>query len=119
MHVLVRYEVEEFDRWKAAFEERAPIRREHGCEEVTVFTRHGSDDRVVVLASWNDAENARSYFESTAFRRAMQDAGVGSKPDVTFLERVDDIELAVGEASDSALESGDDPEAPSPDSGSE
>lgn len=94
MHVLVRYEVEEFDRWKAAFEERAPIRREHGCEEVTVFTRHGSDDRVVVLASWNDAENARSYFESTAFRRAMQDAGVGSKPDVTLLERVDDIKGA-------------------------
>lgn len=99
MHVLVRYEIADFDRWKAAFEERASIRRQHGCREETVFNRAGSEDRVVVLASWNDAENPRSYYESTAFRRAMQDAGVGSKPDVTLLERVDDIEGA-GESDD-------------------
>lgn len=91
MHVLTRYEVPDFAAWKAAFEERASVRQEHGCRGESVYTRVGSDNRVVVLATWDDADNATGYFESSEFKQAMQDAGVGSKPDITLLESIEDI----------------------------
>lgn len=91
MHVLVRYRVEEFDRWKEAFDEREEIRRERGWQGGSLFTRADSEDRIVLLAEWDSAENAEAYFEDTGFRRAMQDAGVASKPDVTPLKHVEDV----------------------------
>ena len=91
MHLLVRYRVEEFDRWKETFDEREELRREHGWQGGSLFTRADSEDRVVLLAEWDSAENAEAYFESTEFRRAMRDAGVVSKPDVISLKHVEDI----------------------------
>lgn len=93
MHVLVRYEVEDFERWKAVFEERGSIRADHGWRGGSMFKRADSDDRVVLLAEWDTAENASAYFESGEFRRAMQEAGVGSKPDVTLLEHVQETDI--------------------------
>lgn len=86
MHVLVRFEVAAFERWKEAFDDRAAVRADHGCRDTSVFTRADSDRKVVLLAEWDDAERAASYFDSTEFRRAMTDAGVQRKPDVTLLE---------------------------------
>ena len=92
MHVLIRYRVEEFDRWKETFDDREEIRREHGWQSGSLFTRTDSEDRVVLLAEWDSAENAKAYFDATEFRRAMRDAGVASKPDVTPLKHVEDID---------------------------
>lgn len=86
MHVLVRFDVEAFDRWKAAFDERASVRANNGCRGGTVFTREDSDQKVVVLMEWDGADRATAYFDSAEFRRAMTDAGVRRKPDVTVLE---------------------------------
>ena len=91
MHVLVRYRVEDFEDWKEAFDEREEIRREHGWQGGSLFTRDDNENRIVLLADWDSAENAEAYFESTEFRRAMQDAGVTSKPDVTPLKHVEDV----------------------------
>lgn len=92
MHVLVRFRIEDFDRWKAAVDERAAVRAEHGCRGGSVFTRHDSNRRPVLLAEWDAAENAEAYFEGSDFESAMRDAGVKSKPDVTLLEHVDDLD---------------------------
>ena len=91
MHVLVRYRVDDFEDWKEAFDEREEIRHEHGWKGGSLFTRADSKGRVVLLAEWDSAESVENYFESTEFRRAMRDASVTSKPDVTLLKHVEDV----------------------------
>lgn len=105
MYVLVRFRVEDFERWKAALDERAPVRAEHGCRGGTVFTRHDSDRRPVLLAEWDAAANAEAYFEGSDFEDAMRDAGVKTKPDVTLLEHVGNLAVDDGDDAD-RVESG-------------
>lgn len=101
MHVLVRFEVAEFERWKEAFDDRAAVRADHGCRGGSVFTRADSDRKVVLLAEWDDPERATAYFDGAEFRRAMTDAGVRRKPDVTVLEEAGEIPVKLDDEGDS------------------
>ncbi|MCU4751137.1 antibiotic biosynthesis monooxygenase [Halobacteria archaeon AArc-curdl1] len=98
MYVLVRFEVAEFERWKEAFDDRAAVRAEHGCRGGSVFTRADSDRKVVLLAEWDDTDRAQEYFDSAEFRRAMTDAGVQRKPDVTVLEDAGEIPVELDDS---------------------
>lgn len=107
MHVLVKYELEDFEQWKAAFDERTSVREAHGWQGGQVFTRADSDRNVVLLAEWDSADNARAYFDGADFRQAMQNAGVNRKPDVTLLEYVEDAEpFSTGDGDDTDAPNG-------------
>lgn len=100
MYALVHFRVEEFERWKAALDERAAVRAEHGCRGGTVFTRHDSDRRPVLLTEWDSREAAEAYFDGEDFEDAMRGAGVRNKPDVTLLEHVGDLDVGGDDGGD-------------------
>lgn len=90
-HVLVRFELEDFERWKDTFKTRADTREKHGCLDETLFARSDSSQKIVLLAEWDSAANAEAYFDGSDFRQAMRSSGVARKPSVTYLDRLDDI----------------------------
>lgn len=92
-HVLVRYELEDVERWTDAFEERRAVREDRGCRDETLFARSDNDRKVVLLAEWDTAANAEAYFDGDDFRDAVRTAGVVRKPDVTVLDRVEDVDV--------------------------
>lgn len=113
-YTLVRYDLADFEEWKAVFDERAPARAEHGWLGGQIFTRRGSEEKVVLLAEWESSEQAEAYFDSSEFRQDMKRAGVQRKPDVTVLEHVEDVPLVEDESLDadgSTGESADDNES--------
>jgi hypothetical protein len=88
-HVLVRHRVEDFRRWKKAFDEAREFRRDWGEQEYRIFQLSHDTETVVGLFQWDDLNVAREFFESTELRRRMEEAGVQGEPEITYLQQVD------------------------------
>lgn len=89
MYLLGKTSVEDFDKWKSNFGDNEPYRTDHGEQGYQVFQSMDDLNEVVVLFEWDERENARDLFESEGMRERLADAGVKGKPELTYLERVD------------------------------
>jgi heme-degrading monooxygenase HmoA len=87
--ILIQHTVEDFDKWKAAFDKHAKIRKDAGSKGGTVYRNAEDPNHVTVVLKWDDADNARAFAGSAELREAMQQAGVTSAPTAFFLEKVD------------------------------
>jgi hypothetical protein len=85
---LVTIEVEDYDRWKAAFDARPDVRKKAG------LLGHGitrSADRPNQVISYHQAESVqslRAFFGATDLRAAMEKSGVRGEPQVSFFQGV-------------------------------
>lgn len=84
-HMLVTHKVEDFDTWKAIFDEVKPMRDEAGEISATLFRDASDPNTVTALFEWDSLDNARAYAGSDQLRAAMQKAGVAGPPTITFL----------------------------------
>jgi heme-degrading monooxygenase HmoA len=87
-YILVQQHVEDYDKWKAVFEEHED-RQAAGSKGGIVFRNADDPTQVTVLLGWDNLENARAFTGSDELRAAMQRAGVVGPPNVYFLEEVD------------------------------
>lgn len=87
--MIVRFEVEDFGRWKAVFDEMRETRRENGIVSATVHRNAANPDMVVTILGAGSIEAARAWGNSEALREAMREAGVN---DVVEVEYLDDVE---------------------------
>lgn len=84
--VLIRFTVEDFEKWKSVFEETASLRKASGSKGVRAFTKVDSPNEVTILAEYSDLETARQFFQSPELRAAQQSAGLKAPPELTFLD---------------------------------
>ena len=84
--VLIRFTVEDFEKWKPIFEEAAAMRKTAGSKGVRAFTKVDSVNEVVILGEYADLDAARQFFQSPELREAQQRAGVKGPPELTFLD---------------------------------
>ena len=89
IHVLVRLRVEEYNRFKNAFDEGHEWRRERGQKSFDLFRREHDSNDLTILFGWDEIGVARGVFESTEWSRRMDDAGVVGDPRVTFMQLLD------------------------------
>lgn len=87
-YVLVQIKFEDFDKWKAVFEEAAELRKTYGSKGVRIFRPVDRQNEVIILGDYEDMEKARQLFQSQEFRDAIRQAGVTSLPEVTYLDEV-------------------------------
>ena len=84
--VLVRFSVEDFEKWKSVFEQSATLRKAAGSKGVRAFTKVDNSNEVTILGEYADLETARQFFQSPELRAAQQSAGLKAPPEVTFLD---------------------------------
>lgn len=84
--VVVRHRVNDFDVWKAAFDDALEMRKSAGEQSYEILV--GSDDRLLVVGifRWDSPERAKAFFESDRLKDAMTAAGVAEEPEVLYLE---------------------------------
>jgi len=87
-YVLVRFAVEDLEKWKLVFTEAASLRKNFGSRGVRAFSKADTPNEVVILGEYEDVEKARQLFQSQEFREATKRAGVMGAPDVSFLNEV-------------------------------
>jgi quinol monooxygenase YgiN len=88
-YTLIRVTFEDFDKWKAVFDEAATLRKAYGSKGVRVFRSADKPNEAVLIGEYEDADRARQMFQSQDFREATKRAGVVGPPEVSFLDEVD------------------------------
>jgi hypothetical protein len=91
-HTLIRVTFEDYDKWKAVFDEAAALRRAYSSKGVRVFRVANKPNEVVILAEYAEVEKARQLFQSKEFREATHRAGVSGPPEVSFLDEAYQLE---------------------------
>lgn len=91
-YLFIRHEVEDYDEWKPVFDDHAETRAEHGSLGGHLFRTADDPNDLAILFEWDSVEHARDFAESGDLREAMERAGVSGEPDLTFLEKLEDVE---------------------------
>ncbi len=81
--------VEDVDRWKAAFDAHADVRKAHGEKGHQIFRVAGEPNSLIVLVEVEDMDRARTFLQSEELREAMRQAGVIGQPDIYLLDRIE------------------------------
>jgi len=84
-HLLVIEKVEDFAKWKQAFDDHVAAREASGCKGGYIFQNAADPNHVVVLLEWDDVAQMRAFAQSDGLRQAMQRGGVVGAPEVLFL----------------------------------
>ena len=88
-YLLVRHKVEDYTKWKAVFDEHEATRRAGGSKGGRLFRSADDPNEIVILNEWEDPESTRQFAQSEDLKEAMKRAGVSEKPDVYFLDQVE------------------------------
>ena len=86
--IIVRHRVADFDKWKAAYDEHGPTRREYGLTDVSLLRDTDDPNAVTILFGASDPARTQAFVSSDDLREVMTRAGVVSKPDVWFATEV-------------------------------
>jgi heme-degrading monooxygenase HmoA len=87
-HVLIIHEVEDYERWKAIFDDAATIRRDAG-EIAYQLLAYETDARCVVhFSCWSSLAAARAFFESPKLVEIRRIAGVCA-PQFLYLNEIE------------------------------
>ncbi len=92
-YLLVRHKVEDYAKWKRAFDEHAATRQTGGSKGGQLFRSSDDPNEVVGLFEWDDLEKARQFVQSEDLRQAMESAGVSDQPDIYFLDKIEDVSV--------------------------
>lgn len=85
-YVLIRHSVEDFTKWKAAYDDHKPERQAAGVTENHLFQDADDSNKVTILFDAEDLERAKEFASSDELREIMQEAGVIGKPEIYFLK---------------------------------
>lgn len=91
MYVMaINHDVEDFDQWKAVFDEFPPAKG--GARWHRVSRNVEAPDNVSVVAGFDTAEAAREFRDNPDLKDAMNEAGVQGQPRFELYEEVETVE---------------------------
>jgi hypothetical protein len=85
---LVTHGVEDFDRWKAAFDAHEPARRDAGILGHHINRGEDDPDTISIYLAISDLDSAREFASSDDLKAAMHDAGVTGPPETLWVTPV-------------------------------
>jgi heme-degrading monooxygenase HmoA len=85
VHVMIRHEVQDYSRWRAAFDDALMVRRHAGEQAYHIFRNFEDANEVTVLCDFDTLERARNFITSDELKSAMKAAGVTGETEVRFL----------------------------------
>jgi heme-degrading monooxygenase HmoA len=77
-YTVGRVKVEDYDKFKQNFfsEGTTALRQSYGSQWARLFRSSSDPKEIIVLAEWDDLENARRFFQSNELREQQQRIGV-------------------------------------------
>lgn len=85
-HILVHHKVEDYNKFKTAFDGHAAFRSQNGSKGGKVFRSVGNPNDLFILLEWDSLEKAQKFAQSDNLKQAMQSAGVVGMPNIYFVE---------------------------------
>lgn len=88
--IIVSHAVEDYDKWRAAYDDFDGFRKQSGVVGHAVNQELGKPNQVIVYHQANDMDSLKKFVDSTELKDTMQRAGVAGEPEIHFVE-VDDF----------------------------
>jgi uncharacterized protein (DUF1330 family) len=88
--LAVNHDVEDYDRWKAAFDEFPPSLG--GALFHRVNRRADNPNNITVVMGFESAAKAETFVSDPELKAAMQRAGVTSAPRIEIFEEVEVVQ---------------------------
>ncbi|MDX5437276.1 MAG: hypothetical protein LPK03_08785 [Pontibacter sp.] len=85
-YLLIRHEVNDFDKWKMVYDEHKSARDKAGLSELYLFQNKYNHNEVVLLFEAENDHRAQDFIESEDLKKAMERAGVVGEPEIRMLE---------------------------------
>ena len=86
VYVNMIFQVQDFNKWKTAFDSNTEARKKGGLIGGTRVLQDVFDPKkIVIFAEWENKEKAKEFFSSDALKQRMKDAGVIGVPTVHIL----------------------------------
>jgi quinol monooxygenase YgiN len=86
---IYRFTMEDYDHWKAVFDEDAANRQQATSQGGYVFRNRAKPNELVVLIDYADEAAMETFNSSPELREAMGRSGIIGPPDIAFLDLVD------------------------------
>ena len=85
-YLLIRHKVADFAKWKRGYDAHAPVRRKAGLRQKALLRSVRNPRDVVILFQAANLKNAKAFASSPKLRKAMKEAGVRGKPEISILK---------------------------------
>jgi heme-degrading monooxygenase HmoA len=86
--MIVRFQVDDFDRWKTVFDGMGDARREHGIADASVHRNVSDPDTIITILRAKTLRDAQAWGNSDTLREAMSRAGADGVVEIEYLEDV-------------------------------
>jgi hypothetical protein len=85
VHVLVRHKVQDFDKWKPAYDAHQQARAAAGLQELHLWRNGDDPNDIFLLFEAADVAKAKAFAASPDLKEKMTSAGVLGQPEIFFL----------------------------------
>jgi heme-degrading monooxygenase HmoA len=87
---LVRHGVADFDAWKTAYDDFAPIQADHGVRAHQVLRSIEHPNDVIVTHTFDSRDAAHAFFATPELKEAMSQAGVNAESvEISYFDEVE------------------------------
>lgn len=90
-NLLIRHQVADYDTWKPLFDAHAANRKSHGSNGGLLFRNADNENELIGIFSFDSVDDAREFTQDPSLREAMANAGVIDRPDLYFLNQVEQV----------------------------
>jgi hypothetical protein len=87
--IIVRHEVQDYDRWRKAYDDFDEFRRKSGIVGHAFNQELGKPNQVMVYHQAREIDTLRNFLDSPELQETMKRAGVVGQPQIDFVEGVD------------------------------
>lgn len=97
VHVIFQCRVPSVDRWKELFDSVFNQRAAAGEISSRVFCGHEHGEHVVVLFTWNSADQAAQFFDGDFWGGVLSEAGASDVPERLILNEMRALHLTAAD----------------------
>ena len=92
-YVMIRHTVANYTKWKRAVVAFKKFRKVSGEKSFYVCRSSKNPNDLTVFCGWDNSNRMRKFIKSADLRKAMKEAGVNSKPEISFFSKMEDLSV--------------------------
>ena len=93
-YVMVRHKIADYAKWKRVVDAAKPWRKASGEKSFYVCRNSKNPNDLMVWCEWDGAAGMQKFMKSPELRKRMKEAGVISKPEIHFFNKMEDLSVA-------------------------
>jgi quinol monooxygenase YgiN len=87
--MFVRHKVHNYENWKRAYDEFAPVRKERGVTRASIHHDPNDPNTIIVTHQFTNMKAATDFVNSEELKSVMEKAGVSTTPEFWFGEDIE------------------------------